>query len=1115
MPTIIRDDLPPETTFLGGLIAGVNNLENMLGEAKDYITGTTPAQPRKFIETKGVSATIGELFNPLNIALGAISGGALGAVGEFTAGAAETALGVTGSEIIGQTAAKVLPKVLTGATEGAGWTAIDHYEKVAGGVNDSMSSLQLLSGAILGGAIGGIAGTIADRITPKISPTDIAISPIANDVDTRLSTITHTTDRHYNPQNKMGYTLSQENPALPAIPDIPKVSPATIDKLKLTANSDILARDEKVILQAQRLYEAGYKNLQEVDQAILGSTVNFSTKYNNMLSDSQWGKYISAGDNLNVRRAIHAEYAGLSDVEVQAGMLANNVDKQIYEDALALNLDRGTIDGHIQQAYDPMKLSTISFNEFRDIVKPRLADQINDDDLRQSFESLSSRDIQHQDLRALANPYKSRVFNFKDAQSQWEVEEKLGYPKHIGAKVIDKITSASQLHGRVHVLGIEDPEKTLKYFAKLVDIDPKSANNKVGDMLNLGKAYNPSDTFILGGQVIKSTINISRAVNSLFKPFYGLINTAGDLTLAHLNAIGSYGLSNTVKAIARDIPSAEIKSLARLPNEVESFKGLLNEFKNDLRTDTLNILGVNINNAKITKFNKLVQSGATKLGGMHVLDKFIRNQNVKLIANIIKNQYTKDRLTKLLPNVDRDILAESLDKNGYLVPQKLTSKADSMRTEIDEIMTSKKDIINKFDENEDEFNLLLDRAYDENKLIKSESLSKYNNKLKEVKQHNLAINKLKSDIRTLKANNPDLEEVGFIKTQISSEKRSKVALQAQYDKIVRKITSLSKELGYSKAKKNTVDIDRINEDISIGKEALKQIKEDINNHDIKIKSLMGDIEDSFDQLKLDNLEQELANFRSLRDEALDDLKSTPKKFMNNKYLNDMTKFLKSSKYKTNKELYSELNNADSAISNIQYRQQRYRDVASRLYAEYAKINRANPVFSNDFRWLSKLDPSIAAGARTIVWPLRMLAGLYQSFLEGSVNNNKVLALSGVAISSMALGLIDTANDKIISELTGKKEINKSVPLINKALKKSIPDDFYRNFAINSVAKMTPLSMLHNAPIFYGSASHAVKSAYYELAPDEIGGNEKKAKEQMIQTSPWVGMMANVFGSNTN
>lgn len=1111
-----KDDIPTATNFVTGIEAGGNNLENLFGVAKDYITGTTPIKPRKFIETKGISATVGELFNPYNVLLGAVSGGALGAAGEFTAGAAETALGVTGSELIGETAAKILPKTLIGATEGAGWTAIDHYEKVAGGVNDSMSSLNLLAGSVFGGAIGGIGSVIADKIAPKLSATDKALSPLANDVDTKLATITHTEDYHYNSQNKMGYTLSQEQPDLLSIPEAKNISPNTLEKVKVNEGSDIYKRDKDAILQAQRLYDAGYRTLDNVDQAILGSTMNYNIKYNNILSQSPWGKYISTGDNLNVRKAIHYDWNGLNEVEMQSGMLANELNNTIYDDAKALNIDRGIIDSYIQQSYSPEKLHLLSFEDFKNIVKPRLSDDINDNILRDAFENLSNRDIKHQDIRAFSNPGKSRVFHFKDAQSQWEIEQELGNPMHVGAKITAQIKKAAELHGRIGVLGIENPEKILKYFAKLNDINPKSAGNKIGDMLNLGKTYNSSDAFVLANELVQSSINISRAANSLFKPFYSLVNVASDLTFAHLNAVGSYGLSNTLKnIIKRDVPNDAILSLAKLPNEVETFKSIYNEFKNDLRTDTLNILGVNINKANITKFNKLVQSGATKLGGMHVLDRFIRKQNIKLIANIIRQSYKKDGLNKILPNVDKDILAQSVDKEGYLVPQKLTTKADNLRSEIDKINLNKQDILKEFDDNENAFNELLENAYNENKNIKSNSLSRYNDILKEVKTHVNNINKLKTDIKVLKENNPDLEEVGFLKTEISSIKRANAQSQAEFNKINRKIASLNKELGFAQAKNKNSDIDKIKSDIAIGKETLKQISNEMKEYQEQIKSLTGNIKNSFDQDKLDNIEQELANSRSLRDEALLELKNTDKSFKNNKYLNEMVKFLKSAKYQTNKELISKLNNFDSLIKNVQYQQQRYRDVANALYSEYAKINRANPIYSNDFKWLSKIDPSVSAGARTIIWPLRMLAGLYKSFLEGSQNNNKIFALSGVAISSMALGLVDTAEEYIMSELTGQKEKNRTVPFINKALKEAIPDDFTRNFAINSVSKMIPLSMIYNAPIFYGSGSHAIKAAYYELASDEIGGNENKAKEQLIKASPWVGMMSNVFGSNTN
>ncbi len=893
MPIIVNDDLLPATGLIGGVKAGVQNFGSLIGSSLDYSAGITPEKPRNFIQTKGVAGTVGELFNPINLALGALSGGALGAVGAFTAEASGLAIGATGAELLGSTVANVAPKVLTGAIEGAGWTALDHFEKVSGGINDEISAKSLAVGATLGATLGGLVSLIPKNVE--------ALSPMAKDVDTKLNTITAVSDKHYNPQNKMGYTLSTEIPEPKKINNAPEISPATLDKIKLSADSDILKRDKDAILQAQRLVDTGYSSLKDVDDAILGNTVSYSTKYHGMLADSEHGKTISSGSNIDVRKAIHKEYEGLNDSIIQAGDLANELNESIYKDAKNLNIDRGFIDGWIQRSYDPLKLSKISFDDFKDTVAPRLSTPIPDDSLRSAFESLISRDIEHQDVRITSNPYKARVFNFKDAQSEMEIEQAFGSSQHVGAKITQNIDRVSELHGRVAVIGTESPEKVLKYFAKLKDINPLTASNKIGSMLNLGKSYTGSDALVLGGQVMQTLVNVSRGANAIFKPFYGLINTAGDLTLATMNAVGSYGISNTLKAIISKAPTEDIKVLARLPNERETFKGMFNEFKNDMRHQTLEIMGMQLN-FSLPKYNKLIQSGSLKLGGMHMLDKFVRNWAIKLSAVVLKHQYKADGLAKMFPNLDKDILKYAVNDDGFLSPTKLTNIADK---------------------------------FNESIMLEQENIKSF----------------------------------------------------------------------------------------SAGSKKFKSIEKNIQN--------------------------------------------------------------------------------------IKYEQQRYRDTASKLYQEYAKINRVNPIYSNDLKWLSKADPAISAGARTVLWPLRMIAGLYQSFLEGTSNNNKVLALSGVASASMALSLIETAQDHIIHQLTGEKEMAKRVPLVNDKLKELIPDDFNRNFAINTVNKMIPLSMLYNAPVFYGSGSHAVKSAYYDLT-----GNEDKAEQQFKKSMPWVAMMSNVFSSHT-
>ena len=884
------------TSFFGGLDAATNNFLNLAKSGLDAVgipQFESDNQQKYYKQTSGITAVAGELFNPINVLIGLAGGEALGVAGETLGSAATAATGITGSQLVGQTAANVLPKVVTGAAEGMGWTLLDHEEQKASGINSDLTAQQLALGATAGGGLGAVGGLISHYLAPEA---DQAIAKIATDPDVKLNTITASADKQYNPQNKMGYNLDIEQPAQPTniqttAPAVTEVAPENLQKIGLQPDSEILDRDRPAILRAQALAD-NYNDLQEIDDAMLGNKQFYDTSYHNILNNSEFGKYVASEDNLAIRQAIHNEYDSLTPEQIGAGKLVNELNDIMYSDAQGLNVNRGFVDSYISQAYNPLRLEASTSENFADKVGSALSNASDKDALIDSYEGLRTRDVNPTYQIPTSNPYKARVFHFKDAQSQWEIEKEFGYPTHISTKVYNQISKASDLHARVATLGTEDPKKVLAYFAKIKEINPQTAQRKINEMLNINaKPNTASDALMLGGEVIRAAINTSRVSTAVLKPLYGLINASGDLLSAHVNAWGRYGLSSVMRSLIREEPTKEIAALAKLPNDWQTWTGLMNEFKNDFSGDVMDKMGLVTNNLR--KTNRLLQSAALKLGGMHILDRFIRSSNLKLIANILKEQYAKDGLETLLPGLDKDILKQSINADGYLSPQKLTNIAD---------------------------------------------------------------------------------------------------------------TKIERLVGIS-------DIPRI--------DAIKQ---------------------------------------------------------------------------------------DS---------QRYRDVASKLYSEYARINNTNPIYSNSLRFINRLDPAVAAGARTVAWQLRMIAGLYNSFLTGVYKNNKVLGYSGIAAAATAMALLDTAQSHVIASTTGEKEYNKKVPIINKKLATAIPNDFIRNWSINTLDKMVPLTMMYNAPIVYGSGAKAVKAAAYEFLPDTWGGNKQKARENIVGAMPWLGLMTNLFANNTN
>lgn len=916
--------LPEEGSVTGGVLAGLNNallpimpaLKYSVSPsffalktlAQNYDPNLFNTENPTYRETKGFQSTVGDLFNPANLILGGVAGKALGAIGAFTSEAAQTALGITGSQVIGKTAATIAPKVLTGAAEGMGWTLLDHYERQAGLLNDELSNTNIALGAGFGGVLGLGAG-IASRYLNK---TDEQVgAQIANNVDIKLNTVTANADKQYNTQNKMGYDLSHELPPLdnrttekPMLPSteeanylppidekttgnvptlnikVPEISDETLAKLNLTRDSEIVKRDEKAILQAQRL-DKHHKDLDSIDDSIVANIQHYHTKYDNIIINSPHGKHLYSGDDLSLRKGVTGEHSGLSEADIGTGDMVNGLNLTMFDDAQGLNIDRGFIQGYIEQNYNALQLAVITPNDYIQLMQETLKKYVDSDTLRGSFEMLSNRDLDPRIMSVSSNPYKARVYDYKDAEAQLKVENAIGNPNTLANKVNAQIDKAADLHGRVAVLGTEDPQKTLHYFAKLKKVNPKTAENKIGSMLGLGKTYLDNDVLRLGGEIIKTATNTSKAVNVLFKPLSGILNAVGDFTMVHMNVWANYGISKVLRAEMGNMPTEDIMAFASLPKETQTLNGIIKDFKHEMVNDTYEMMGIKFDN-KLARYNKLASASQVKFGGLHILDKWLRKFNLKLIANIIKWQYAKDGLAKMFPSINKDILKEAVNKEGFLAPTKLTAKADL--------------------------------------------LSKAGN------------------------------------------------------------------------------------------------------------------------LKL---------------------------------------------------------------------AQEYRDVATKLYTEYAKINRANPIYSNSNRWLQKLDPVVAHGARNVLWRLRMIAGLYKSFLEGSNGTNKVLAFSGIAAASSAIALMEASEKHALSLITGNEEYDQKVPLINKGLKETIPNSFIRNWAISSVNTMLPLSMFYNTPIVYGSGTKAIRAAYHEIASENWGGNPEKAKQDLLQAMPYLGVMTNVWANHTD
>lgn len=705
--TIHDDSRLPETGFIGGLSAGFRNSTNLLSQVFGEVIPTLGNKVNNdYIQTKGITATAGELFNPANIAMGIFGGEALGAVGTLTGEALSAATGITSDlarQVLGQTAATAIPRVAAGGIEGMGWTLLDHYEKTAGRLNEQISNASLAGGAVVGGLIGGVGGAVIDRL----NPTEAAIgSALANDIDTRLQTISAANDKQYNPQNKMGYDLSFEQPKplseqtkqtdksieqanepspdlssnqtlAPENKSIPAIRPETIDKLKLDPAGEIFNSEMLNILRAQAVDDNGI-DLKSIPARIVYARNEFDARYSQILADADKdviAHFFDPANDMNIRQALFGETDNLSDLDIKAGQLYNDLDYKLISEAQNKGIDIGYIDGYIRQVHDADRMRLVNPEEWISYIQPRLANDIDAKSLRRVYDKLISRDL-NDPLMSLsaANPIKERVFTFKDAQSQLEYEERFGYKKLISAHLINNINALGDKIALRSVVGGEKPEKVIKFVGKLNGLTNAETKGILEEISHL--RLQPASTAL--SKAVQIGLTTSRALNAIFKPGAIFLHMPADFLNAAIQAFGKYGISNTVKGMFNSAPSTDIKYLANLPfAQKEVWKNILGEFKQESRLAHLDIMGARIQD-KTTPTLKLLQRAYLKLGGMHMLDNMVRKYALRIAAESLKQEYKVNRLANLLPKTNQEILAQALNSSGELVPSKLDEIADKL-----------------------------------------------------------------------------------------------------------------------------------------------------------------------------------------------------------------------------------------------------------------------------------------------------------------------------------------------------------------------------------------------------------------------------------------------------
>jgi len=657
----------PSKEFVRGLSNGPIEFSNMFVPEREK---------RPIAEAKGVAGVagevVGQLLNPVNLAIGVATGGVSEVAGALTTGIAR-GIAVGASEFTG----------------GLGYTLADHYQKKLSNFDDKLSTAGLLAG----GAIGGVFGTALHSIAGFRSFEDAVQLPDQAMKD--LSGFMHTNpdlplvnygiinNLEYNPQSKDVYKLNFEAGDKPDIipAEIPKED--TLTRLGLDSNSPVINDDIDMnyINRAKEL-EAQHINLKDVSTHLEYSNNEFDARYSQMLNDEDAdtvAHIMNPKNDFNIRKAINGELIGLSETDIKAGVFYNKMMSKLIIEANDNGIEIGYRNGYIRQVHDTDRMRTTSPQEWIDFIKPRLSNDIDDATLKKTYEKLMSLDVDnHFTPDIQQKSVKARVFEFKDARSAIEYEGKYGYKKLIGTHLVDNINALKHHIVLKRVVGTDNPATTLKYLGKLNRLTKNETSSYINDITNISPPMMGS----LLGKGVSSLLTASRLANSLAKPFSTLITKLPlDFSNAIVQSIGKYGIGNTMKGILSKPPTEDLKYLANLPyKQKETFANIIGSLKQEAKLEHLDIMGARVTD-KTGAYLKLAQRSYLKIGGMHMLDNMTRKLALKLANTAIKNEYAINGLEKLLPGIDKKILAKAVNKEGELVPYELDRLANSQTNE--------------------------------------------------------------------------------------------------------------------------------------------------------------------------------------------------------------------------------------------------------------------------------------------------------------------------------------------------------------------------------------------------------------------------------------------------
>lgn len=687
--------------FWNGVTKGWHNLDNTLYAHADWLPDKFKPDDTRYQEADGWAAELGDfLGDPMNLVIALAPEVKMADLGLKGVEYAASKLGVgsvvdAGKKLVtdatdklfdymSPTVAKVAKASAVGARIGAtynmGSTLLDHYEQEAAGIDNELTAQKLLTNTAEGAGAGMVLGgtsSVAFGVLSKASPVQKFMDRFGKDIKT--GSTYRTMDKAYNPeQPETPFTeenIETDQPVLQSN-DVPNNE--VLDKIKPSKDA---YQKNKISYDRTVDWVRKGVNDENFHQMVVSKKNEIEARYGAMLGNSS--KFIvehllNPVNNLAIRKAMAGETQGLNGLDIAAGQLANAIDEaQIKEAQEKYGMDINYVDAYIKQTHDPDKLRAMGEDAWVNLIKPKLLNDISDDSLRQVFRNITNQQITDRRYTPVGttNSYKEQVFKFKSAVDKWDYEQAAGYSKTIGQHVLDNISNLSTAMARHAIAGPEaDPDKVFEYLARYSG----RSEAKVQELLdNFNPPRNSGQLPAVLAEPVRAAVNASRFFNAVTAPLYVMGHVTGDMlnlfaqTLAKTNLVDSAMAYTKELNLIKGAPS-ELRYLSRLPQkEKEAWIPLIQDWFKNGTMEALKGIGI-IGNHDATKF---FQSATLKLSGAHMLDTFIRRQSLKVGSYLAKRLYDKGLL---LPKLDQEILSKSLNKDGFLIPNKLIDLADSI-----------------------------------------------------------------------------------------------------------------------------------------------------------------------------------------------------------------------------------------------------------------------------------------------------------------------------------------------------------------------------------------------------------------------------------------------------